>query len=73
MENTAKRGAALLEVIRALIIGLILSLALVLLAAFIIKLFNLPSSLICPSNAGLTVLQNLTPDKEVCSCHHFSS
>ena len=46
MENSAKRGAALFEVIRALVIGIILSLGLVLLAALIIKLFNLPNGAI---------------------------
>ena len=41
MENEVKKGTAIFETVKALIIAVILSLVSVLLAALVIKLFNL--------------------------------
>ena len=46
MENVAKKGSSVLEVVKALIIAVILSLVLVLVAAFIIKLCNIKDGVI---------------------------
>lgn len=46
MENVAKKGSSVLEVVKALIIAVILSLVLVLVAAFIIKLCNIKDGII---------------------------
>ena len=46
MEATSKKGNSVLEIIKALITGIILSLILVLLAALIIKVFNIKTGAI---------------------------
>ena len=46
MEETAKKGSSVLEVVKALITGIILSLILVLLAALVIKAFNIQTGAI---------------------------
>ncbi|MCI8458104.1 MAG: TIGR04086 family membrane protein [Clostridia bacterium] len=46
MESVAKKGSTVFEVIKALIIAVILSLVLVLLAAFALKLFNIKDGVI---------------------------
>lgn len=59
MENVAKKGSSVFEVIKALIIAVILSLVLVLVAALVIKLFNLKDGLIPVLNQvikGISIL-----------------
>ena len=45
-EPTAKKGSSVLEIVKALITGIILSLILVLLAALVIKVFNIKTGAI---------------------------